>query len=149
MDMAVLDFLMGNMDRHHYETIKVFGNRTAYPLHLDHGRGFGKSRHDELTILAPIYQCCMIRSSTLATLLKYHNGNESLGQALKTSLMDDPVTPVLLEAHYEAVDRRVSIILKVIRECLATSQDPSEVIFSRDELYDSGTDAVENDKAFN
>ncbi len=23
MDMAVLDFLMGNMDRHHYETIKV------------------------------------------------------------------------------------------------------------------------------
>lgn len=23
MDMAVLDFLMGNMDRHHYETFKV------------------------------------------------------------------------------------------------------------------------------
>ena len=23
MDMAVYDFLMGNMDRHHYETIKV------------------------------------------------------------------------------------------------------------------------------
>ena len=25
MDMAVFDFLMGNMDRHHYETIKVSG----------------------------------------------------------------------------------------------------------------------------
>lgn len=38
MDMAVLDFLIGNMDRHHYETFKVFGNDT-FPLHLDHGRG--------------------------------------------------------------------------------------------------------------
>ena len=26
MDMAVLDFLIGNMDRHHYETFKIFGN---------------------------------------------------------------------------------------------------------------------------
>lgn len=38
MDMAILDFLIGNMDRHHYETFKVFGNDT-FPLHLDHGRG--------------------------------------------------------------------------------------------------------------
>lgn len=64
MDMATFDFLMGNMDRHHYETFKIFGNRT-YPLHLDHGRGFGRPNHDELSILAPIYQCCMIRASTL------------------------------------------------------------------------------------
>ena len=27
MDMAVYDFLMGNMDRHHYETIKVRRHR--------------------------------------------------------------------------------------------------------------------------
>ena len=26
MDMAVFDFLMGNMDRHHYETLKVCPN---------------------------------------------------------------------------------------------------------------------------
>ncbi|XP_023225249.1 extracellular serine/threonine protein CG31145-like isoform X2 [Centruroides sculpturatus] len=38
MDMAVLDFLIGNMDRHHYETFKIFGNNT-FTLHLDHGRG--------------------------------------------------------------------------------------------------------------
>ncbi len=53
--MSLFDFLMGNMDRHHYETFKVFGNRT-YPLHLDHGRGFGRANHDELSILAPLYQ---------------------------------------------------------------------------------------------
>merc|ERR1712223_1876034 len=149
MDMAVLDFLMGNMDRHHYETLKTFGNYT-YPLHLDHGRGFGKPATDELTILAPIYQCCMIRSSTLETLLKFQNAADlSLGQALKLSLEKDPVTPVLLDIHFEAIDRRVSIILKLIRECLQATTNASEVIFSHDELYNSGYDAVENDKAFN
>lgn len=69
MDMSVLDFLMGNMDRHHYETFKIFGNNT-FPLHLDHGRGFGKPFSDELSILAPVLQCCLLRRTTLATLLR-------------------------------------------------------------------------------
>ena len=55
IDLAIFDFLMGNMDRHHYETFKLFGNNT-YPIHLDHGRAFGKSGHDEMSILAPLYQ---------------------------------------------------------------------------------------------
>lgn len=38
IDMAVLDFLIGNMDRHHYETFKAFGNH-SFIVHLDHGRG--------------------------------------------------------------------------------------------------------------
>ncbi|KAG8303187.1 osteoclast maturation [Homalodisca vitripennis] len=71
MDMAVFDFLMGNMDRHHYETFRAFDNDT-FPLHLDHGRGFGRAYHDELSILAPILQCCLIRDTTLATLLRYY-----------------------------------------------------------------------------
>ena len=57
IDLAILDFLMGNMDRHHYETFKPFGNDT-FPIHLDHGRAFGKSAHDEISILAPLYQVC-------------------------------------------------------------------------------------------
>ena len=69
MDMAVFDFLIGNMDRHHYETFRVFGNDT-FPLHLDHGRGFGRPFQDELSILAPVLQCCLIRQSTLSTLLR-------------------------------------------------------------------------------
>jgi hypothetical protein len=47
---------------------RLFGNDT-FPLHLDHGRGFGKPFHDELSILAPILQCCMLRQSTLQTLV--------------------------------------------------------------------------------
>ena len=63
MDLSIFDFLMGNMDRHHYETFKLFGNDT-FPVHLDHGRGFGRSGHDEMSILAPLYQVC---SSSLST----------------------------------------------------------------------------------
>lgn len=70
MDLSVFDFLMGNMDRHHYETFTLFGN-DSFPIHLDHGRAFGKAFHDEISILAPIIQCCHIRKSTLETLLRY------------------------------------------------------------------------------
>ncbi|EGI62258.1 Dentin matrix protein 4 [Acromyrmex echinatior] len=69
MDMAVFDFLTGNMDRHHYETFRIFGN-DSFTLHLDHGRGFGKPFHDEMSILAPLLQCCVIRQTTLSTLLR-------------------------------------------------------------------------------
>jgi len=31
--------ISGNMDRHHYETLKDFGNDTFH-LHLDNGRGY-------------------------------------------------------------------------------------------------------------
>lgn len=153
MDMAVLDFLMGNMDRHHYETLKVFGNET-YPLHLDHGRGFGKPNHDEMSILAPIYQCCMIRSSTLDTLLKYHVGPVKLSHSMIRSMKSDPIYPVLVPSHFKALDRRIGIILQVssqvslnralltirvfqvVRECLEkNSENHSEVIFSHDDLY--------------
>ena len=69
IDMSVLDFIIGNMDRHHYETFKIFGNET-FLIHLDHGRAFGKAKHDEISILAPLIQCCAIRKSTLEKLLR-------------------------------------------------------------------------------
>ncbi|XP_055676841.1 extracellular serine/threonine protein CG31145 [Lutzomyia longipalpis] len=129
MDMSVFDFLMGNMDRHHYETFKIFGNDT-FPLHLDHGRGFGKPFHDELTILAPVLQCCLIRASTLETLLRFHNGKH-LSEAMRESMAKDPIAPVLWEPHLEALDRRVGIILQGIRDCLKKNNH-EEVIISND-----------------
>lgn len=68
VDTSIFDFLMGNMDRHHFETFTAFGNDT-FPLHLDHGRGFGRPFHDELSILAPLTQCCIVKQSTLKMLL--------------------------------------------------------------------------------
>ncbi|XP_016975398.2 extracellular serine/threonine protein CG31145 isoform X1 [Drosophila rhopaloa] len=117
MDMAVFDFLTGNMDRHHYETFKVYGNET-FPLHLDHGRGFGRPFHDELSILAPVLQCCLVRKSTLVKLLEFHNGPKPLSQLMSESLSQDPVSPVLWQPHLEALDRRTGIILQSIRDCI-------------------------------
>ncbi|XP_051171173.1 extracellular serine/threonine protein CG31145 [Leptopilina boulardi] len=133
MDMSVLDFLMGNMDRHHYETFKLFGNDT-FPLHVDHGRGFGKPFHDEISCLTPILQCCMIKRSTLTTLLRYHNGPLSLGDALSQSLSKDPVSPVLWDPHYVAVDRRVGIILQAVRDCINRQSQSEQVVEDNNSL---------------
>lgn len=125
VDMSVLDFLTGNMDRHHYETFRLFGNNT-FLLHLDHGRGFGAHQHDEISILAPLKQCCVIRHSTLSTLLRYHRSPIKLGETLRNTLALDPVAPVLIDAHYKAIDRRVGIILQEVRACINKSGEKEE-----------------------
>uniref|UniRef100_A0A2H8TM19 Dentin matrix protein 4 n=1 Tax=Melanaphis sacchari TaxID=742174 RepID=A0A2H8TM19_9HEMI len=119
MDLSVFDFLMGNMDRHHYETFTLFGN-DSFPIHLDHGRAFGKAFHDEMSILAPIIQCCHIRKSTLETLLRFHNVKK-LSEHMRESLADDPLSPILWEPHLIAIDRRVGLVLQKVRECLSVS----------------------------
>lgn len=136
MDMSVFDFLTGNMDRHHYETFKIFGNDT-FTLHVDHGRGFGKPFHDETSILAPILQCCMIRQSTLATLLRFHNGPTRLSVAMKQSMARDPVAPVLWEPHLTALDRRVGIILQAIRDCV-NREDSDQLVVQSEKKKKTG-----------
>ncbi|XP_058796530.1 extracellular serine/threonine protein CG31145 [Phymastichus coffea] len=127
MDMSVFDFLTGNMDRHHYETFKLFGNDT-FTLHLDNGRGFGRPFHDEISCLSPLLQCCMIRQSTLATLLRYHNGPVRLSAALRESLSRDPLAPILWEPHLQALDRRIPVVLQAVRECIDHSSHWSRVV---------------------
>ncbi|KAL4717970.1 hypothetical protein ACJJTC_013009 [Scirpophaga incertulas] len=122
MDMSIFDFLTGNMDRHHYETFKMFGNET-FTLHLDQGRAFGKANHDELSILAPLLQCCLVRHTTLQTLLKFHNGIP-LSKYLRESMKADPISPILWEPHLEALDRRIVIILDAIRKCVEKTENP-------------------------
>ncbi|XP_043280533.1 extracellular serine/threonine protein CG31145 [Venturia canescens] len=131
IDMAVLDFLTGNMDRHHYETFKIFGN-DSFTLHLDHGRGFGRPYHDEISILAPLLQCCIIRQSTVSVLLKFHNGQPRLSGAMRKSMGVDPIAPVLWEPHLTALDRRVGLVLQAVRDCLDRSIQPDQVIQSRE-----------------
>ncbi|CAH0579378.1 unnamed protein product [Chrysodeixis includens] len=122
MDMSIFDFLTGNMDRHHYETFKMFGNET-FTLHLDQGRAFGKAFHDELSILAPVLQCCLVRHTTLTALLKFQNG-DPLSKLLRESLKSDPVNPILWEPHLAALDRRIVTVLDAIRKCVNKVEAP-------------------------
>ncbi|XP_056870851.1 extracellular serine/threonine protein kinase FAM20C [Takifugu flavidus] len=117
MDMTVFDFLMGNMDRHHYETFEKFGNDT-FIIHLDNGRGFGKHSHDELSILVPLSQCCRVRKSTYQRLQLLAKEDYRLSALMEESLLQDRLSPVLIQPHLQAMDRRLQVVLQVLAGCI-------------------------------
>lgn len=117
MDMTIFDFLMGNMDRHHYETFEKFGNET-FIIHLDNGRGFGKHSHDELSILVPLSQCCRVKRSTYLRLQLLAKEEFKLSAVMEESLLRDHLSPVLIRPHLEALDRRLRVVLQVLADCV-------------------------------
>ncbi|XP_039595657.1 pseudokinase FAM20A [Polypterus senegalus] len=117
IDMAIFDFLIGNMDRHHYEIFKKFGD-DGFLLHFDNARGFGKHSQDEISILAPLSQCCIVKRSTLLRLRLLSRPQFRLSDVMRESLLDDPLQPVLTEPHLQALDRRLLRILKMVQKCV-------------------------------
>ncbi|KAM4597907.1 extracellular serine/threonine protein kinase FAM20C [Polymixia lowei] len=117
MDMTIFDFLMGNMDRHHYETFEKFGNET-FIIHLDNGRGFGKHSHDELSILVPLSQCCRVKKSTYLRLQLLAKEEYQLSYLMEESLLRDRLSPVLIQPHLQAMDRRLRLVLQVLAGCM-------------------------------
>uniref|UniRef100_A0A8B9D4L2 FAM20A golgi associated secretory pathway pseudokinase n=1 Tax=Anser cygnoides TaxID=8845 RepID=A0A8B9D4L2_ANSCY len=119
VDMAIFDFLIGNMDRHHYEMFTKFGD-DGFLLHLDNARGFGRHSHDETSILAPLTQCCIIKRMTWLRLQLLAEPEYRLSDVMRESLLQDPLAPVLTEPHLLALDRRLQLILKAVRKCIDT-----------------------------
>uniref|UniRef100_A0A7N8Y0U5 FAM20A golgi associated secretory pathway pseudokinase n=1 Tax=Mastacembelus armatus TaxID=205130 RepID=A0A7N8Y0U5_9TELE len=117
IDMSVFDFLTGNMDRHHYEIFTKFGDE-GFLLHLDNARGFGKHSQDEMSILAPLSQCCMIKRSTLLRLQLLARPEFRLSDVMKESLEGDTLRPILTEPHLLALDRRLQKVLRVVQRCI-------------------------------
>ncbi|XP_051925241.1 LOW QUALITY PROTEIN: extracellular serine/threonine protein kinase FAM20C [Hippocampus zosterae] len=117
MDMTIFDFLMGNMDRHHYETFEKFGNET-FIIHLDNGRGFGKHSHDEKSILVPLTQCCRVRKSTHLRLQLLAKEEYKLSTLVAESLVRDRLSPILIQPHLDAMDRRLRQVLQALVECI-------------------------------
>lgn len=107
-------------------------------LFSHHLQRFGLPRHDELSILSPIRQCCLIRESTLRRLLSFNSGPQHLSDYMRNSLAKDPVNPVLAEAHLLALDRRLQIILHSVRDCVA-QRSPDAVISTETYLWLSFT----------
>uniref|UniRef100_A0AAQ6AM47 FAM20 C-terminal domain-containing protein n=1 Tax=Amphiprion ocellaris TaxID=80972 RepID=A0AAQ6AM47_AMPOC len=97
MDMTIFDFLMGNMDRHHYETFEKFGNDT-FIIHLDNGRGVRKSTYLRLQLLA--------------------KEEFQLSSLMEESLLRDRLSPVLIQPHLQAMDRRLRLVLQVLSRCI-------------------------------
>ncbi|GIZ04422.1 hypothetical protein CEXT_243131 [Caerostris extrusa] len=135
--MSIFDFLIGNMDRHHYETFKIFGN-DSFIVHLDHGRGFGKANHDEKSILAPLYQCCFIHITTFYRLLQLQLNPMKLSTMMRCSMYKDPLNPILLDPHLEALDRRLEAVLRVLRDCFQTHG--TDQVFFYDMDFDEASD---------
>ncbi|XP_055583670.1 pseudokinase FAM20A isoform X1 [Falco cherrug] len=119
VDMAIFDFLIGNMDRHHYEMFTKFGD-DGFLLHLDNARGFGRHSHDETSILAPLSQCCIIKRTTLLRLQLLAEPEYRLSDMMRESLLQDRLAPVLTEPHLLALDRRLQLILKAVKKCIDT-----------------------------
>ncbi|KAM6175902.1 pseudokinase FAM20A [Erethizon dorsatum] len=117
IDMAIFDFLIGNMDRHHYEMFTKFGD-DGFLIHLDNARGFGRHSHDEVSILAPLSQCCMIKKKTLLHLQLLAQADYRLSDVMRESLLEDQLSPILTEPHLLALDRRLQVILKTVQGCI-------------------------------
>ncbi|KAM9336518.1 pseudokinase FAM20A [Symphorus nematophorus] len=117
IDMSIFDFLIGNMDRHHYEIFTKFGDE-GFLLHLDNARGFGKHSQDEMSILSPLSQCCIIKRSTLLRLQLLARAEYRLSDVMRESLEGDPLQPILTEPHLLALNRRLQKVLRVVQRCV-------------------------------
>ncbi|XP_014442643.1 pseudokinase FAM20A [Tupaia chinensis] len=126
IDMAIFDFLIGNMDRHHYEMFTKFGD-DGFLIHLDNARGFGRHSHDELSILSPLSQCCMIKKKTLLHLQLLAQADYRLSDVMRESLLGDQLAPVLTEPHLLALDRRLHIILQTVEGCIEAHGEQSVI----------------------
>lgn len=69
-----------------------------------------------MSILAPLYGCCRLRSRLYKRLLQL--GEVNFGEALEGKLRGDPVYPILSDAHLAAVNRRLRKLILLLGACV-------------------------------
>nr|XP_023011969.1 glycosaminoglycan xylosylkinase homolog [Leptinotarsa decemlineata] len=106
IDISIFDFLIQNGDRHHYETL----DDTV--LWLDNGKGLGNPNTHHIDILAPLYQCCILRRETWKTLLKLTGG--TIREHLE---MIPGVKAMVTEDHLRAIEQRLLIVFATTEYC--------------------------------
>lgn len=73
----------------------------------------------------------------------FQNGPKRLSQLMRESMAFDPAAPILWEAHLEALDRRVNILLNTFRECIELN-NIEDVLYSRDNFGERIDDFAQN-----
>jgi len=106
IDTSIFDFLMQNGDRHHYETL----DDTV--VWIDNGKGLGNPYMQHLDILAPLYQCCMLREKMWKSLLSLAGGH--LTKLLKYM---PNIQNILTDAHMKAMEERLLLIFATVEFC--------------------------------
>ncbi|KAG8555452.1 hypothetical protein GDO81_017705 [Engystomops pustulosus] len=129
IDTAIFDYLIGNADRHHYESFQDDEGASMLIL-LDNAKSFGNPSMDERSILAPLYQCCIVRVSTWNRISHLKHG--TLRSALLSATGHDPIYPVLSEAHLEALERRLQGIIGTVQQCI--DQFGTDVVMVEDRM---------------
>lgn len=120
-ETAVFDFLIGNMDRHHFEMFSdnFESNRI---LLLDNGKSFGNPFRDDFIILKPLQQLCRFRNSTYQRILSVVKEND-LTKKLMYHFEKDPIFPVLSFDHLNAINRRLRTAIDIIDQCIRSYGD--------------------------
>ena len=116
--------------------ITCFKNITSIRLCskiLDCSR-FGKVKHDEMTILAPVDQCCLIRHSTFVKLVKLYIGPKHLSDVMREVMSGSYIKPVLTEPFLDALDRRVMKILQLVMDCVKRRGQPYKSVIVDDHI---------------
>lgn len=125
-DFSVLDTLMYHYDSKHY-SINDNSKARGLTVRLDHGRAFcAHDRDEEKVFLAPVKQCCTVRRSTYESLKGVRGG--LLTKRLRESLSKDPIAPILDPVWYQALQRRLKIILDMIERCISANGADSVLI---------------------
>ncbi|XP_018093156.1 pseudokinase FAM20A isoform X2 [Xenopus laevis] len=107
MDLAIFDFLTGNMDRHHYELFTKFED-DGFLLHMDNARGVKEDTWLRLRLLStPEYR---------------------LSDVMRESLSQDRLQNILTEPHLLALDRRLQTVLRVVEACVQKYGNGSVII---------------------
>ncbi|CAH0727467.1 unnamed protein product, partial [Brenthis ino] len=109
IDVAIFDFLIQNGDRHRFEVYK------DQIVLLDNGKGLGNPMVDELDILAPLYQCCMLTPSTWQNLELVSGGSLTDTIKLLAALHGQRLAT---EEHFKAVERRLLKVYATVQYCI-------------------------------
>ncbi|PIK38060.1 putative extracellular serine/threonine protein kinase FAM20C [Apostichopus japonicus] len=128
MELALFDHLIVNYDRHHIPRLNFIDTKESFLVINDNGKGFGNPFKDDVTFLAPIYQCCRFRNSTYQHILSFKKENNSLGTLMKLSLSQDSLAPILTEPFFATLDRRLSQFYFVMSKCLETHGEDAVLV---------------------